>query len=227
MARSNLTNLRTQGDVVIERLGGQPIPNAVKAHAKSFTKVHAAYGKACDGVDDAKGKLEAAHLIVAEHDALLDAGLDAMAIETVGAKLGTRQKPLAKFTRHSVSDLQEMAVKKEAEAVLDLCGKVTKASVPKNVAVASATCAKHATNVLAAIAKLSKPQASYRKALEQRDAIVPEWTRAYARLKKSAAAAWLDDEPTFKAVFEPAGSIQAPKKRRTKKAPAAEDPTPT
>jgi len=226
MARSNLTNLRTQGDVVIERLGAQPVPSSVKSYAKSFTKVHAAYGKACDAVDDAKENLEAAYLVVAEHDAVLDAGLETMAIETVGAKLGTRQKPLAKFTRYSVSDLQEMAVKKEAEAVLAMCGKVKNAGVPKSVAAASATCAKHATNVLAAIAKLSKPQAAYRKALEQRDAIVPEWTRAYARLKKSAAAAWLDDEPTFKAVFEPAGSVQAPKKRRAKKAPA-EGPAPT
>ncbi len=225
MARSNLTSLRTQGDVVIERLGAQPIPTAVKPYAASFTKIHAAYGKACDGVDDAKGKLDAAHLVVAGHDALLDASLDTMAIAAVGAKLGTRQKPLAKFTRHSVSDLRVMAVKKEAEAVLTMCGKVTSSSVPKNVAAASATCAKHATNVLSAIAKVTKPQAAYRKAMDQRDAIVPEWTRAYARLKKSAAAAWLDDEPTYKAMFEPAGSIQAPKKRRAKKAPA-EGPAP-
>ena len=226
MARSNLTNLRTQGDVVIERLGAQPMPTAVKSYAKGFVKIHAAYGKACDGAADAKEQLEAAHLVVAEHDALLDAGLEALAIEAVGAKLGTRQKPLAKFTRYSVSDLQEMAVKKEAEAVLAMCGKVKKASVPKNVAAASATCAKHATNVLAAITKLSKPQAAYRKTLQQRDEILPEWTRAYARLKKVAAAAWLDNEPTYKAMFEPAGSVHAPKKRRTKKAPA-EGPAPT
>jgi hypothetical protein len=226
MAMSNLTNLRTQGDVVIERLGAQPIPTAVKPYAKGFAKIHAAHGKACDGVDDAKQKLEAAHFVVAEQDALLDASLEPMVIEAVGAKLGTRQKPLAKFTRYSVSNLQMMASKKKAEAVLAMCGKVKNAGVPKSVAAASATCAKHATNVLAAITKLSKPQAAYRKALQQRDAIVPAWTRAYARLKKSAAAAWLDDEPTYKAVFEPAGSVQAPKKRRAKKAPA-EGPAPT
>ena len=50
-----------------------------------------------------------------------------------------------------------------------------------------------------------------------RDELLPQWTRAYGRLKKIAAAAWVDDEATYGSVFAPVDAIQAPKARRAKK----------
>jgi hypothetical protein len=44
--------------------------------------------------------------------------------------------------------------------------------------------------------------------------------RAFSRMKKVAAVAWLDDEATYRAVFAPVEGIQAPKTKRAKKAPA-------
>lgn len=53
--------------------------------------------------------------------------------------------------------------------------------------------------------------------LRARDELLPAWTRAYARLKKIAAAAWVDNAATFGSVFAPVDAIQAPVKKRPKK----------
>lgn len=47
-----------------------------------------------------------------------------------------------------------------------------------------------------------------------RDAKLPEWTRAYARLKRyAAAAAWADEPESSRALFSPPKAVQAPKRR--------------
>jgi hypothetical protein len=70
------------------------------------------------------------------------------------------------------------------------------------------------------LAKLTKPQAAFAKALAERDALLPEWSKALRTLRKHAAAAWDEDDGTYKALFAPLGAVQAPKKRRAKTKPA-------
>ena len=160
---------------------------------------------------------DAALARLSSDDATLDDSLETLAERSVGAGLGSRRRPLAAFTRHSVTQLRNLAYRKEADEVLAMTGKIAKAGVPKEVAAAAATCAKLAKAVLADLTALVKPQAAYDKALARRDALLPEWTRAYARLKLVAAAAWADDNATYAAVFAAPSDIQAPKTRRTTK----------
>ncbi|WP_437590161.1 hypothetical protein [Sorangium sp. So ce1000] len=47
-----------------------------------------------------------------------------------------------------------------------------------------------------------------------------ETATAFRKLRKHAAAAWDEDEGTYKAVFAPHRAVQAPKKRRSKATPA-------
>jgi hypothetical protein len=76
---------------------------------------------------------------------------------------------------------------------------------------------KAADAIEAALAKLTKPQAAYTKALAEREALLPSWAKALRKLKLHAAVAWDEDAGTYKAVFAPPGAVQAPKKARAKK----------
>jgi hypothetical protein len=212
-----LVQYRAQGDVVLDRLNGQPVPASMKTAVKAFGTTHARYKKASAVADQARGVRDAALARVADGDATLDEQLEPLAQKAAGAGLGSRQKPLGAFTRFSVSELRELAYKKQADEVIAMAAKLTAAKVSKDVAAAAARCAKSAKAVLAGLAAVVKPQAAYDKALKQRDALLPEWTRTYARLKKMAAAAWADDEATYATVFARAEDLQAPKAKRAKK----------
>lgn len=220
MAAKAQMDYQVRGDVVLERLKAQPLPKTLTPYVKVFQKEHVAYDKACSVADKARAARDAALVVVGEADAVLDGSLDTLAAEMIGAKAGTRKSPFAKFSRYSVSQLKSLATKKEADEVLAMGGKIAKASLPKSVNAVSAACVKHATAVKQGLAKLVAPQAAYRKALEDRDALLPGWVRAFSRMKKVAAVAWLDDEATYRSVFAPVEGIQAPKAKRAKKAPA-------
>ena len=101
--------------------------------------------------------------------------------------------------------------------MIKLCGKIAKVDAPKDVAAAAAACVKNAQAVLSRLAALLKPQGTYGKMLQTRDALLPAWTKSYNTLKKQAAAAWDDDPATFDSVFASVESIQAPKSKRAKK----------
>jgi hypothetical protein len=104
----------------------------------------------------------------------------------------------------------------------ELAEAIEKKAPPASVKKALATCLKNASSIETALGKLTGPQAAYTKALGDRDALLPDWSKALRRLKKRAAVAWEDDEGTYKAVFAAVESIQAPKtKRRGKKEPGA------
>lgn len=50
--------------------------------------------------------------------------------------------------------------------------------------------------------------------------VFPGWGRAFSRVRKVAAVAWLDDETTDRAVFAPVQGIRSARAKRAKKAPA-------
>jgi len=217
MAKSMPMKYRAQGDAVLERMKNQAVPASIKAPLKSFQQVHARYLAAAGTVDQARIARDSALQLVADADSTLDDSVELLAQKASGAGLGRRQAPLSAFTRYSVSDLTQLAYKKEADAVIILAAKVAKASAPNDVKTAASACAKNARAVLERLRTLVKPQGSYDKALGARDLILPDWTKAYSRLKKFAAAAWYDEPATFQSVFAPVDAIQAPKARRSKK----------
>ena len=219
MTRPTLVKYRAQGDAVLERLKNQAVPASIKVPLKSFQQVHARYLVAAGAADAARIARDSALQQVADADMTLDDSLELLAQKASGAGLGSRQAPLSAFTRHSVSALAQLAYKKEADEVIAMAGKIAKASVPKEVSTAASACAKNARTVLDKLRALVKPQGSYDKALGARDLILPDWTRAYSKLKKFAAAAWDDEPATFQSVFAPVDAIQAPKARRSKKTP--------
>ena len=49
--------------------------------------------------------------------------------------------------------------------------------------------------------------------MRTRDALLPDWTRAHARLRMVARAPWIDSRATFGAVFADAPAMQAPEAR--------------
>ncbi len=226
MGRIGLMQYQAQGDVVLERLKGQPVPALLKAPVKDFEKAHAAYSKASARVDDARGARDTALLRVSEADAELDEALEVLAQRMVGAGLGNRRNPLQNFTRHTVTGLRALAYKREADEVVAMGAKIAASQVPKDVTASAARCVKLAKLVQARLAALVQPQAAYDKTLRERDGLLLDWMRAYSRLKKMAAAAWADDEPTYASVFAPAAEIHAPKARRASHKKANE-PAPT
>lgn len=156
--------------------------------------------------------------------------MGSLADRTVGAGLGKRQNPFAGYSKHSPSQLTSLAYADEPKAARELVAAILKKKPPSDVAKVAAKVVKDAAALDAALSRLTKPQAAFAKALADRDALLPAWTKALRRLKKHAAAAWDEDEGTYKALFAPLGAVQAPKKRRSRAKPveaaAAEAPAP-
>jgi hypothetical protein len=224
MATARITRYRALGDTVLERMGNQAVPPMMKGALKSFQAMHRQYLVAADAADAARAVRDTALQAVADDDAALDASLDTLAEKLVGAGLGSRTRPLASFSRYSVSGLAALAYKKEAGEVVAMGAKIAKAKPPKQVAAAAAVCVKNANKVLDGLTALVRLQAAYDKALRARDRLLPDWTKAFAKLKKLAAAAWVDDEATFKSVFARVEGIQAPKAKRARSKPATPPP---
>jgi hypothetical protein len=155
---------------------------------------------------------------VGTQDGVLDAAVLVLADKMVGAGLGTRVKPLARFTKHAPSELTDLAYADEVREVRAIVAKIGKAKPASDVAKAVAACAKAADAVDKALRALPGPQSAYVKALGARDALLLTWQKALGRLKKHAAAAWDEDPSTLKAVFAPPDAVVAPVKRRAKKA---------
>jgi hypothetical protein len=222
--RRTLTEYRAQGDAILERTGNQKVPSPVKPRLAAFKKQHAAYDAACSVVDRTHAARDAALDEVARADAVLDDRLGVLGDKAVGAGLGTRQKPLAAFTRYAISELTDLPYKKEAAEVVAMGARIAKTKPPREVGAIAAACVKDAKTVQAKLAALVKPQAAYTKAIGVRDALLPSWTRALAKLEKVAAAAWVDEPATHAAVFAAPESIQAPKRRRARKAAKPPEP---
>jgi hypothetical protein len=74
-----------------------------------------------------------------------------------------------------------------------------------------------ADGVTQALAKLTAPQADYQAAQLARDALLLDWQKALARLKRAAALAYDDDRAGYRALFADSRELAAPKRRTTKK----------
>ena len=216
MTTSNITEYRAHGAIILERLSGTTIPAALKAQVVAFKKTHDGYEAAAVVADTARGKRDVALEVVGQMDDTFDTGINALADKIVGAGLGTRRNPFAAFSKHAPSKLTELPYAEEPKAIRALGIALTKKNPPAEVTKALAKSLKDADGLEVALNKLIKPQAAYSKALGDRDALLPAWTKALGKLKKHASAAWDEDVATYKAIFAPPGALQAPKKKRAK-----------
>ncbi|WP_441289411.1 hypothetical protein ACSRUE_01155 [Sorangium sp. KYC3313] len=220
MSKTNIAENRSYGAAILERLGDVTVPAAVKPHAAAFKQAHAGYEAAAARADAARERRDAALDAVGDADDAFDESVSTLADKTVGAGLGKRQNPFAGYSKHSPSQLTSLPYADEPRAGRELVAALLKRKPPSDVARAAAKLLKDAAALEAALAKLTKPQAAFAKALAERDALLPEWSKALRKLRKHAAAAWDEDEGTYKAVFAPLGAVQAPKKRRSRAKPA-------
>ena len=220
MARPTVTtNQRAYGAAVLDRLAGEPLPSLLKAPAKEFKDQHALVEKASAATEAGRAARDAALEEIASADSTLDASVELLANAVVGAGIGRRTQPFASFTRRKVSELVNLAYATEAKEVRALCTAIRRAKPEPAVLRAVAACEKNVQSVERAITALAKPQAAYAKALASRDALLPVWTRALARLKRHAAVAWEDEPATTRAIFARPDGVTAPKGKRRKGKP--------
>jgi hypothetical protein len=225
-SKGNVGEVRAYGQAVLARFSDIKVPDDLKGHADTFKKAHLAYENASTKVDAAREKRDAALDAIGDADELFDPSVHALADAMVGARMGKRQNPFSGMSKHSPSALAALAYAREPEAMRELAAAIAKKSPPAEVKATVATCLKHAGAIEGGLKKLTAPQAAYTKALADRDALLPDWTKALRRLKKRAEAVWEDEAGTFKAVFAKVGAVQAPKKRRIPPGPPEATGTP-
>ena len=207
------SDLRILAEVIRDRLDDKAfvVKPAFKPHAKSFIAVQTKFASASALLDAAEQ---------AKRDAL-DAELDVYAGVVSSAGLGTRVRPCKAFTKLRVSDVKALAYAKEVDTVREIVAAVARTSPPANVTKAGTACLAKAAAVEKGLKAYSKPATAYQKALEQRDALLPELQKAIKTLKTHAASAYADDPATVKALFAPPEAVQAPKLRRAPRKPKA------
>ncbi|APR80179.1 Hypothetical protein A7982_05526 [Minicystis rosea] len=229
MAPSNIGDRRAHGRAILTRFAEITLPRDLAPFLVAYRKSYEGYDARAEVVDAARTKRDDALELVGDADDLFDTSVSILADKMVGAGLGTRKQPFAKVSSHSPSALAALPYAEEPKAIRGLGDKLVKLEPPSDVAKALSVCLKNASAIENALGKLAKPQAAYDKALRERDALLPELSKALRRLKKHAAAAWDEDPATYAAIFAPPDAVQAPKKRRAPvaKKPAAPAPEPT
>ncbi|WP_438026502.1 hypothetical protein [Sorangium sp. So ce233] len=224
MGKTNIGENRSYGTAVLDRFGDVAVPAPVRPHLAAFKQAHAEYEAAAARADAARDKRDAALDAVGAADDTFDESVGTLADKTVGAGLGKRQNPFAGYSTHSPSQLTSLPYAAEPRAARELVAALLKKRPPSDVAKAAAKLVKDTAALEDALSRLTRPQAALAKALADRDALLPAWIKALRKLKKHAAAAWDEDEGTYKALFAPLGAVQAPKKRRARAKPAEAKP---
>ncbi|HEY8078528.1 MAG TPA: hypothetical protein VIF62_30570, partial [Labilithrix sp.] len=213
---NSIHDQRVHGDEILERLRSERVPPALKPVLAAFADAQKKLAAATDGTETARAARDAALEAVGKADAALDVEVGKLADALVGAGLGSRKQPFAKFSPRPPSKLVALGYAREAREVVALCKAVRRGKPAGAVAKAVAACEKGAANVQRAIAALAKPQAAYARALAARDALLPAWSAALARLKRHAAVAWESDVATLKSIFAAPEAVAAPHASRKK-----------
>ena len=210
---------KSVGDDVISASGSVDT-KPVRSRFDAFKKIHATYSASQKKVDSAQSALRIRQALNGELDAALDDAVEALATALSGDGL-PRQNPFKPFGNFlPPSKLCELGYGEEAKQVRALVKKVL---ARKGLSAKSVSAAKKADAaamaVEAALAKVEPIQNSYDSSLRARDALVPAWEAAFAKLKRGVRAAEDDGaEGLFEALFK---TTAKPKK---KEKPA---PTPT
>lgn len=217
MAKVALVDHRTTGDVILDRLAELDVGPELAPHVKRFSAAHAAFTKAADKADEAKKERDRVLALIGAADVDLDATIDPLANKMIGAGLGTRRSPFGDASPHSPTKLKNLPYKMEVDAMRFLVGNVRAKKPPAEVKACLDACSRAADSSEAAIDALTAPQAAYDRARGARDLLLPEWSRAFAKLRVNAKAVWHDQPEIFASVFAPPEKVQRPVKKRAKK----------
>jgi hypothetical protein len=225
MATGHANDHLRQGAAVLARIKEAGAPASLKALATAFGREQNKLQAAERAVEDAHAARDAALENVGAADAVLDRSLDVLADSLVGAGLAPRANAFRGFSKYAPAAMKKLAYAFEVRAVQKLVAAVARSSPPKTVKKAAAASGNAAAQANRALRALAKPQALYSTALADRDALLPEWKRAYERLRVNAQAAWIDTPAVYKAVFAPpdavAGTTKPRRAKRRAKAKAA------
>jgi hypothetical protein len=211
MANTSFDARLAQGEAILQRLAAAPA--TLKPAARVFAALQKKLAAATRAVDAARAVRDAALHAVGDADDALDPSVYALADRLVGAHLGVRLRPLAAFTRYSLSDLATLPYALEAKEVLAMTAKIVAKKPAADVKKACAECAKNARAVQGALTKLTKPDHAYRAALGARDDVVADWEKARRTLQRRAAAI-LDSDRAARALVAKADAMQAPRRAK-------------
>jgi hypothetical protein len=225
MARKGKGEQRKHAALIRDRLcnGVFEIPEGLEGHVARFGELQAAYEQAAVATDAARKARAAALAAIGTADAALDESIEGLADAVSAAKLGPRANPFRRYSKHPPSALKALAYAKGTRAVRALVRAIRAVEPPPAVKKAAAACLARCAAVEAAIEAHVGPAAAYAVALAARDALLPGLQKGIKTLKLHAASAWVDAPGRFKAVFAPPSAIEAPKKRRARKAAARKD----
>jgi hypothetical protein len=217
----NVTGHRRNAAALAGRLVSASIPKSLAATAKIFTAAQKAFEAAANAVDTAEEAHDGSLGDIKTADGALDASVDTLVDLLPGAGLGTRQQPLKGFSTKRPSELKAMAYADEPDevdrTVKKILAKKPNADVVKACKAATAAGAVVRTKLAAYPGKV----AAYTKAITTRNGLLPGLLKATDTLKRHAAVAWENDPATFKSVFAAPSRVEAPTKKRAKKAVGA------
>jgi hypothetical protein len=216
----------SQGNATIARIEELvQKPKALKEPLGRFKAIQGKLQGAQDLVEATKKARDEALEAVGKKDDALDASVEALADALVATKVTKRQRPFGGLSRYSPSEMRDLPYATEAAAVGELCGEVEKNSPAAAVKEAAKRCRKDAKEVTAALKALLAPQGAYSAALMARDALLPDWQKAWKSLRTHAAVEWEDVPSMLKLIFAAPERVQQPKVKRAKaKTPAKEAP---
>ena len=200
------------GDAIEARLEEEK-PAIVKL-GRPFVAMHRGYRAATDEVAEAEAAREEALAWVSQTDSVLDDSVIVLSNDCVTAKLGTRVKPFARFTKYAPSKLIALPVATEVVAVSALIAAIRKTKPTGPIVKQLAVVEKNTAAVSAALKKLSAPQKAYSAAMSARDALLLDWEKALSSLERQLAAA-LDSDEAAKALVAPPQAVQVAKQLRT------------
>jgi hypothetical protein len=209
------------GALVLDRAKTNDV-TAVKKRLSAFAGVQREYVSAHEASRKAGEALMKQERVLGEGDAAQDVTVEVLASALVGDG-AKRTKPFAACGGPSVSDLQSMPVRKEAELLKKLAARASKGTSDAKVKKAAAAAITAADAVLKASVPLAALTKARDQAQNQRDGIGPRWEKAFAVLKRGVKAA--EDEGAA-GLFEALFAVDAPtKKKSAPSAPSAPGPT--
>jgi hypothetical protein len=216
MATSKLNSSLVLGQVTTERLTAVHIPAALRPSVDSFTALYTALKEADAKVQKAlvPQATEIQHTQAAHQG--LRTSVTALADAVSYADIRVRMEPFAAFGS-SVTKVVRKTRAGAAHAAREVAKRVLASSPKKPVRDAANECLKHAHLLDGAHSKLEPLALALKRAREERDAILAEFTHAFAHLKSSAKYVWRDNPGDYAGVFAPIARYRKDSKRRTAK----------
>jgi hypothetical protein len=208
---------RAVGDALLDATANIDT-SSIKSRLDAFKKVHEKYRAAQKKVQVAEAPLDARRALNGELDAAQDDAVEAL-VDALVKDGFPRFNPLKGFSTYAPSKLAELGYADEAEEIHKVVKKVlAKKGVSKGTVTAAKAADAAATALEAGLQKVAPLQRAYASVLTQRDALVPAWEAAFAKLKRGARFA---DEEGASGLFVALFGTTAKPKKKAKPAPVA------